>query len=244
MKTLAIAAVMVAGPALAAPTTAEKQRYDVCLSQVRSAPEMAIETANAWRIEGGGVAARHCLALAQMAQQDFSAAIKSFAAAALASEAANDGQAAALWGQAGNAALLAGNYDAAVGHLTTAVAEAAGSAKADPLIDRARAYVELKRDKEAMADLERATVAAPENAFGWLLKATLARRTGDLPLAEAAILEAGRRAPADADVEVEAGNIAAAQGKADLARAAWQAAVATDPDSTAGRAAAKALAAQ
>ena len=78
------------------------------------------------------------------------------------------------------------------------------------------------------------------NRLGWLLKATLARRMGDLPGAETAILAAARLG-ADADVELEAGNIAAAQGKTDLARQAWETAVSAAPESDAGKAAKAAL---
>ncbi len=234
--------VLIATPAMAAPTTADRQRYDLCLSQARTQPELAIDTANAWRIEGGGVPARHCLALAQLGRGDYQAAIGNLEAAALASEAAKDGQAPALWAQAGNAALLADRNEAAVTFLSTAIAEAAGTAKADPLLDRARAYVELGKTAEAMADLDRVTTIAPDTVLGWLLKATLARRLADYPKAEAAILEAAKRAPGDADVQLEAGNIAAAQGKDELARQAWQAAAAAAPDTPAGQAATKALA--
>ena len=226
----------------ARPSLAARQRYDICLSQAKTAPEMAIDTANAWRIEGGGVAARHCLALAQMARGDYSAALKSFEAAAVAAEPANDGTAPELWAQAGNAALLAGQSDAAVTYLSTAIAEAAGSAKADPLIDRARAYVELDRTAEATADLDRAAAIAPGNVTALLLQATLARRTGDPDKAEAVIVAAAKLSPDNADVQLEAGNIAAAQGKPELAKAAWTAAAAGAPDSSAGKAAAKALA--
>jgi hypothetical protein len=64
---------------------------------------------------------------------------------------------------------------------------------------------------------------------------------GDLKTAEAAILEAGKREPDAADVQLEAGNIAMAQGNRALAQAAWTAAANGDPDGEAGKAAAAAL---
>ena len=240
-RTPVLLLLLAATPALAEPSAADKHRYDTCLAQARSNPGVAVQTAQGWRIERGGVPARHCLGLAQLGLGDYAAAIASLEGAALESEAGGDGQSALLWAQAGNAALLAGLTDKAVTDLSTAVAEAAGPAKADPLIDRARAYVELKRLTEAAADLDRATVLAPDNRLGWLLRATLARRMGDLPKAEGAILTAAKLS-ADADVELEAGNIATAQGKTDLAKQAWEAAVASAPDSDAGRAAAASLA--
>ncbi len=228
-------------PALAEPSAADRHRYDTCLAQARSDPAVAVQAAQGWRIERGGVPARHCLGLAQLALGDYAAAIASLEGAALESEADANGQAALLWAQAGNAALLAEQTDKAITDLSTAVAEASGPAKADPLIDRARAYVEAKRLPEAAADLDRVTGIAPDNRLGWLLKATLARRAGDLAKAETAILAAAKLG-ADADVELEAGNIAKAQGKTDLARQAWQAAADNSPESDAGKAAKAALA--
>lgn len=218
------------------------RRYAACLATARQDASSGIAAANAWRIEGGGLPARHCLAVAEANAQDFTAAVKDFQAAALAAEAIKSPLAVDLWAQAGNAALLGGKPEQAVDLLSTAIAEAAGPAKAEPLIDRARAYVDLKKPVEAAADLDRATKLTPESALGWLLKATLARETGDLATAQSAILEAARRRPGDADVQFEAGNIAAAQGNDALARKAWEVAAKSDPGSPAGRAAAKALA--
>ena len=64
---------------------------------------------------------------------------------------------------------------------------------------------------------------------------------GDFKTAEAAILQAATREPDSADIQYEAGNIAAAQGNDQLARTAWIAAARADPDSAAGIAANKAL---
>lgn len=231
----------------ATPMASDRGRYNACLALTVSDPQRAVAAAQAWRIERGDVMARHCLALAQLELRDYAAALKSFEGAAASSEAAGDGMAVTIWSQAGEAAMRAGQPEAAVGYLTRALGGAGGEvspkAGAQLRVDRARALVELKRDKEAAADLAAATAAAPDVPFGWLLKATLARRMGDMKLAEAAILEAAQRDPDSADVQLEAGNIAAVQGNKDLARAAWTAAVAADPEAPAGVSAAKALAA-
>jgi Flp pilus assembly protein TadD len=76
---------------------------------------------------------------------------------------------------------------------------------------------------------------------GWLLRATLARRMGNLDAAETAILKAAAQNPDSAEVQFEAGVIAAANGNLELARTAWIAASSADPESVAGQAAAKAL---
>ncbi len=237
---------LVAGPALAAPFAGDAPRYQACLAQVEVDPLRAIDLAQGWRVEGGGVPARHCLALAEAARKDYPAALKDFEAAAKASETAQDGLAAALWQQAATTALLAVQPAAAVTYLDAAIRLSGASvggerAEARLRLTRAEALVDLHRNPEAAADLATAVRLDPEVEWGWLLQATLARRMGDFKTAEAAILEAAKRTPDSADVQFEAGNIAAAQGNDTLARAAWVAAARADPDSAAGKAAQAAL---
>lgn len=230
--------------AQAGPLASDKGRYAACLALVQTEPGRAIETAQAWRIENGGVGALHCLALAQFARKDYSAAFASFGAAAKASQVAGDGQAVILLSQGADAALLAGQPEAAVRLLTDAVGGAGTDlsprVEAALRVTRAEALVDLKRDKDAAADLARAVALDPAGAEGWLLQATLARRMGDLQLAETAILQAAERSPDSAEVQYEAGNIAAAKGDMAMAKTAW-AAASTEADSIAGQAAAKAL---
>lgn len=227
------------------PNSSDRSRYAACAALAKSEPGRAIETAQAWRIENGGVGALHCLALAQFQRKEFTAAFGSFEAAAQASQVAGDGQAVILLSQGADAALLAGQPEAAVRFLGEAIGGAGTSVsprvEAALRVTRAEALVDLKRDKQAAADLERAVTLDPAVADGWLLKATLARRMGDGPGAEAAILEAAARTPDSAEVQYEAGNIAAAKSDMALAKTAWAAAAAAEPESMAGLAAAKAL---
>jgi tetratricopeptide (TPR) repeat protein len=235
-------------------TDADRGRYAACLALARADPARAIETAQAWRVENGGVGALHCLALAQVARKDYAAAFASYDGAVKASQRAGDGQVVVLLAQAADAALIAGQPDKAVGFLDRALssggaAMATGSdvtsisprVEAVLRVTRAEALVDLNRNQDAAADLKRATSIDPQVAEGWLLRATLARRMGDLGLAEAAILKAAEQAPDSAEVQYEAGTIAAIMGKMDLAKAAWTAAASVDPESVAGKAAAKAL---
>lgn len=240
---LAVAASVGAAPVRDAD---QAERYQSCLALVQSAPDQAIERATQWRGEAsGGVPARHCLALAYAKQGNYAQAAAALAATANAAEAEGDPTIAELWDQAGNAALLAGQSQAAIGYFGSGIAASGMQpARAVPLlIDRARAAVDLHRDAEARADLERATRLDPKSAEAWLLRATLARRDHDLLAAERYILQAGTVAPGDADVGVEAGNIAAAQGKLDLARAAWTAVAKGAPGSEAADSATRLLAA-
>lgn len=242
MKRLLALLLLCAAPVFAAPS--DPSRYKACLEMAPKDPARALQMAYGWRIEGGSVAAQHCLAVAQMHARHYDAALKSYDAAGQASEAARDGQAIALWRQAADAALIAAQPDVAVRFLTRALgggSELSPRAEADLLVLRAQALVESGKTEPAMADLVRATAQAPDGFTPWLLRATLARRSGDLAGAEAALLKAAALAPESPDVELEAGNIAAAKGDMVLARQAWEAAAADGPDTPAGAAASAAL---
>ena len=244
MKRVFALMLLVAAPAVSAPS--DPSRYAACIELAPKDPARAMQLAYAWRIEGGGVASRHCLAVAQMHARHYDAGLKSYEAAGQASEDARDGQAIALWRQAAEAAMIAEQPADAVRFLTRALARPGGQefsprAEADLLNARAEAHVAIGKPDAAMADLSRATMLSPEFFTPWLLKATLARRSGDVAAAEAALLNAAKLAPNSADVELEAGNIAAAKGDMALARQAWEAAAADAPDTPAGQAAAAAL---
>lgn len=222
----------------------DAERYRTCLATAGSEPALAVTEAVRWRGTGGGVPARHCLALAYLAQRQFASAALELAGAAREAEAARDPLTAELWGQAGVAALAGGDAATAVTHLTSGIASTSmRAARAALLTDRARALVEQNRLADARADLDAATGLDEGSADAWLLRATLARRMGDLKIAEASLAEAARLAPSDADVRLEAGNIAAAHGRTDLARAAWTAVIAAAPGTPAATAAQAALSA-
>jgi tetratricopeptide (TPR) repeat protein len=174
------------------------------------------------------------------------AALKSYDAAVAASLAAADGQTVAILRQAGEAAMIAERPADAERFASQALAtpggiELSGRARADLLLLRAEARVAQAQPAPAMADLDAATAAAPELAMAWLLKATLARRGGDLAAAEAALVKAADLAPDMPDVVLEAGNLAAARGNMALARTAWEAAAADGAGTPAGAAASLAL---
>ena len=243
--TLALLIGLAATSAAAQRSPADRDRYRRCIAETRSDPAKAIETANGWRANGGGLPARHCLAMAYLAQERFAPAAVALEQAARAAEAERDPAATDLWGQAGNAALLAGDTAKAHNYLSSALAGAGTdpARRGQLLIDRARASVELARPGEARSDLDQAIRLLPKEPAAWLLSATLARRQGELLRASNEITEAARLAPGDPDIMLEQGNIAGAQGDAAAATAHWQAVVKAAPDAPAGQQAAKALAA-
>lgn len=221
----------------------EETRFARCVALAEAKPDAAIAEADRWRLAGGGLLSRQCLGLAYAAQQRWAAAAVAFEQAAREGERTQDSRVAALWIEAGNAMLAAGeaakarvHFDAGLGTGTLRGAEA-GEAH----LDRARALVALNQPQPARTDLDQALKLVPADPLAWLLSATLARRQGDLKRAESEIGEAMRRAPDDANVALEAGNIALLQDAPAAAQTAWREAVRLAPKSAAGIAAAKAL---
>jgi len=241
---LAAQAPAVSAAPSAAPSAAE-QRFDECVALIESDPTRAIATADAWRIAGGSVAARHCLALAYVAQGRYVPAAVAFEQAAREAETTRDARAANLWVQAGNARLAAKQADLARAAFDAALAHGTldGERLGEAHLDRARARVALGDNPAARIDLDAALKLAPADPLAWLLSATLARRMNDLPRAQADIAEAAKRAPDDASVALEAGNIAILSGAPEAAKVAWQGAVNNQPESDAGKSAKAALAA-
>lgn len=226
-----------------APAPDAESRFETCASLAVSDPDKAVEQANQWRIAGGGVPARHCLALAYARQERWSPAAVAFEQAARDSEAAKDGRAANLWVQSGNARLAAREFAPARNAFDAAIASGAltGERLGEAYLDRARARVSLDDAPGGRADLDSAIALAPADPLAWLLSATLARRAGDLARAQKDIAEAARLSPDDASVALEAGNIAVLGGSPEAARAAWRGAIANQPESEAAKAAAAAL---
>ena len=237
------ATAMPMGPASVGPASTERTRYEHCLDRANADPAGAEAEAGAWRVAGGGFLANQCLGMAYSRKGRWSAASAAFEAAATAAEKAKNARSSNYWAQAGNAWLAAGDASKARAALDAAIASGTltGMDLGEAHLDRARALVTANDTEGARDDLDRALGEVPKDPLAWLLSATLARRTGDMPRAQKDIAEALRLGGDDSDVQLEAGNIAAKAGDAAGARAAWQQAADMRPDSVSGKAAAAAL---
>jgi tetratricopeptide (TPR) repeat protein len=236
---------VLAAAATSTSISAQEKRFAECVALVDQDPVKAAAFADNWRItDHGGVPARQCQGLAYAAQGRWIPAATAFEQAARQAETERDARATTLWVQAGNAALAGSDplrakagFDAA---LTSGRLK--GAEAGEVHLDRARALVALRQMPLARSDLDAALKLVPADPLAWLLSATLARNMGDLKRAETDIAEAASRSPDDANVALEAGNIAASSGAEQAAKTAWSAAVKLAPESPAGKAAAKALA--
>lgn len=181
-----------------------------CASQVRTAPQTAIGTANRWLTAGGGRDARLCLGAAYSAAEQWALAAPALEAAAR--ETANAGERGKLYVQAGNAWLLASDPSKARAAFDRALAGAtlAANARGEALLDRARAHAALLDARATRADLDAALPLLADKATALLLSASLAATTGDLPRARVEIARALALAPGDEAVKAEAQRIAGA----------------------------------
>lgn len=239
----------IATPAPAAPAPVvgppapAQQRWEDCVELAVGDPPRGIAVAEHWKLADGGFLAQQCLGMAYAAQRRWISASSAFESAAREAEIARDIRASKYWAQAGNAWLAAADPAKARAALDAALATGNlnGLELGEAHLDRARALVASGNIGAARSDLDQAVLKAPGDPMAWLLSATLARRTGDLPLAQRHIQEAVTRAGDDASVQLEAGNIAALAGDEAAAKAAWGKAAELAPGTEQGIAARAAL---
>ena len=218
-------------------------RIAACQKLIAADPKTAVDQATAWADRDKSVPARQCLGLAFVGIERWAPAEAALAQAAAQAEADHDARYLSLWSQAANAA-LAGDQPAKAREDLDHVLSAPGvppTLGGEAWVDRARADVALEELAQARTDMDKGLALVPQDPFGWLLSATLARRQKDLPRAQKDVALALKSAADDPSVQLEAGNIAAAAGQMDAARAAWTRAAQMAPDDPAGQAAKAAL---
>lgn len=218
-------------PLLLAARTPDHQRYEDCVSLVRQNSAAAFSEGLAWLDQGGGVAARHCTALALSAMGKDEAAGDMFLEAA--SSAAQGkgvtmmgmvdmtpGLLALLFAQAGNSYILAGQPGRAIEPLTQALNQMVlGSpAAADIHIDRARAQA-LNGDLEAaFEDLSAALKIKSRDTDALLYRASAARQTGRHDVAKIDLENLIALRPDLAQAWLERGQLAVVMERPELAR--------------------------
>jgi tetratricopeptide (TPR) repeat protein len=219
-------------------------RYRDCTARIRTDAEGALAAANAWREEGGGLAARQCLGLALAALERWAPAATAFEQAARDAEAANDARRTDFWVQAGNAWVAAGEgrralaaFDAAL--LTPSLTD---ELRGEVHLDRGRAQVALGNPAAGRTEIDRGLALVPNDPFAWYLSAALARRDNDLARAGTDIARARSLAPDSPDVLLLAGTLAGLAGNMAEAERLYRQVAAAAPDSDAGRQARESLA--
>jgi tetratricopeptide (TPR) repeat protein len=232
--------------AVQTPSETDNARLRACTELVRTAPQQAADTANAWLAEPGAarLSARRCLGLAYTALEQWPAAATVYQQAARDAEAANDPARAGFRVQEGNAWLAAGDAQHALQALDAALAtpNISQELRGQVHLDRARVQVALGQADRARQDIDRALQLVPADGFAWYLSAALARRASDPARALTDIARARALAPDNPDVLLLAGTMVGEAGNMAEAERLYRRVVELAPDSEAGRAAAASLA--
>jgi len=222
------------------PAIAGANRYERCLTLVKTNPRDAEGAAAAWHAAGGGAAALHCEALALTGLHRYGEAAARLDQAAMIAPSQQRDLRIALYDQAGNAWLLAGNPQKAEISLDTAVLLAPGDE--DVLFDHARARAAGKNWAGAEADLTKLLALDPDRADAWVLRASARHAEGRIAEASADIAHALAVYPDYPEALVERGSMKFQAGDVQGARADWQTVVRDAPNGDAANAARQHLA--
>ena len=201
-------------PSHAAVTAIDAREYEQCLARIENDAELAYDRAMAWRDEGGGAAARHCVALALLAMgQEEEAAVK-LELLALEPGAGFAEDRAMLLQQAGQAWIMAQRAQEADVALSSAIE--LDSKNATLYLDRAQAHRMRGDTNAAEVDLSQAISIDRSYLEAYLLRGTLRRVAGDLSGAKTDIDRALELDRANIDALVERGRIAELMAGRDL----------------------------
>ncbi len=210
------------------PRIAEGEEYERCLSMLGSDPEGANNYADAWQATGGGDAAAHCLALAQVQLGNVAAGAAMLETLAAGSRAPAVARA-AVYGQADQAWLMSGDPSRALGAATLALILSPDDA--DLLIDRSVASGTLGRYEDAVDDLTRALDLDGGRADALVLRAAAWRHLGHLDLAQDDVDRALAREPENPEAFLERGILRQRRGDRKGAEHDWIEAKSLAPDS-------------
>ncbi|MDI1282791.1 MAG: tetratricopeptide repeat protein [Reyranella sp.] len=185
-------------------------RYTECMKLARREPLRALPMAEKWNAEGGGLGARHCVAVAMFQAGKYSQAGAQFEAIARDMGQDRPGLRAELWAQAGQAWLEGGQAEKAAEAQSRALD--LKSNDADLWIDRALSYAAMSQWPRAISDLDQALRLRPDDVELLVLRAAAWRNARKPSQAMADVVRALRIAPDHTEALLERGFINLAQG--------------------------------
>ncbi len=209
------------------PRIAEGPDYEKCLGMLASDPAGANTFADAWQATGGGEAADHCLALAQVQLGDVQTGAEMLEKIAANSNAPAVARA-SVYGQADQAWLMAGEPARALAAATLALSLSPDDV--DLLIDRSVASGTLGHYEDAVDDLSHALELDPKRADALVLRAAAWRHEGHLDLAQDDVDRALARDPDNPEAYLERGILRQRHGDRAGAHNDWVQAEALAPD--------------
>lgn len=217
----------------------ERQKYADCTALAASDPSAAFDSALAWRHDGGGAPAWHCIGLALVALGHHAEAGEVFERAAqdMTEDMTPERNAlrAQVLGQSGQAWLRAGEPGRARSVLDAALD--LDPLNAELLIDRAQTHAASRGYWEAVDDLGQAIEYAPSRSDAYAFRAAAYRHLEILDLAADDVARALALAPDDPVILLERGNIRRLTGDDAGARADWLRILVEAPETAAASAA-------
>jgi len=232
-----IASALLAGvfwlPGAAAQNLVQSREYDQCIEIAMRQPETGFERALAWRDLGGGVAARHCVAVALYSLGQFREA--ALRLERLVQEITEQGLQTSVLSQAGNAWLMGEELERAHAALSAGLKLAPNNL--DLLIDRSLVYAAAENYWDTVDDLNRALDVDPNNADALVFRASAYRYLDSLELASDDVNRALSFRPNHVAAYLERGIIRRLSANPDGAREDWMHTIRLAPDSPAASAA-------
>jgi len=194
-----------------------QRRYSECMSLARNEPLKALPAAERWQVEGGGLGARHCVAVAMFQSGKHTQAAAQFEAIARDMGQERPGLRAELWAQAGQAWMEAGQADKAAAAQGRALELKTNDA--DLWIDRGLSYAAMQAWPRAISDFDRALSLRKDDVEVLVLRAAAWRNARDPGRALADANHALAIAPDHSEALIERGFANLARGSRDAAAA-------------------------
>ncbi len=179
------------------------RRYVDCMDLARREPLRALPAAERWMAEGGGLGARHCVAIAMFEGGRHVQAATQLEAIARDMGKERPGLRAELYAQAGQAWMEAGQAENAAAALSKAL-DLKGD-DPDLWIDRGLAFAAIRAWPRAISDFDRALTLRPKDVETIILRAAAWRNAGDAARALAEAQHALRIAPEHSEALLERG---------------------------------------
>ena len=179
------------------------QRYTECMKLARKEPLRALPVAEKWSVEGGGLGARHCVAVAMFQAGKYPQSAAQFEAIARDMGLDRPGLRAELWAQAGQAWIEAGQADKAALAQTRAI-ELKGN-DPDLWIDRGLSNAAMLAWPRAISDFDQALRLRPDDVEVLVLRAAAWRNARNTSQALADAGRALRIAPEHTEALLERG---------------------------------------
>jgi len=213
---LLVLATVLAPPAVAQaidkfePTPDHLRRYSDCMQLARREPLKALPVAEKWKAEGGGLGARHCVAIAMYESGKFVPAATQLEAIARDLGGERSGLRAELLAQAGLAWMEANQAENAAAAQSRALELRPNDAEL--WVDRGLSHAAMRAWPRAIADFDQALRLAPSKVEVLVLRAAAWRNAGDATKALADADRALKLAPEHSDALLEQGFALLARG--------------------------------